>query len=131
VLVLDEAGPADLWDVVFPSARDARGDLVGLAGPGAGGAARDDVAVTVDGAGRGRGEVAVLHGQPHHRAEAFEVGVHAGGPAGFAGAPAVVEAEVGPGAGRRSPQASAGIPANTRESARSGKKKPQPRTVGV
>src|SRR5690606_40897745 len=33
VLVLDEAGPADLWDVVFPSARDARGDLVGLAGP--------------------------------------------------------------------------------------------------
>src|SRR5690606_39853116 len=37
----------------------------------------------------------------------------------------------GPGAGRRSPQASAGIPANTRESARSGKKKPQPRTVGV
>src|SRR5690606_25574546 len=26
VLVLDEAGPADLWDVVFPSARDARGD---------------------------------------------------------------------------------------------------------
>lgn len=33
--------------------------------------------------------------------------------------------------GWRSPQASAGIPANTRESARSGKKKPQPRTVGV
>src|SRR5690606_33856342 len=37
----------------------------------------------------------------------------------------------GPWAGCRSPQASAGIPANTRESARSGKKKPQPRTVGV
>ena len=33
--------------------------------------------------------------------------------------------------GRRSPQASAGIPNNTREPARSGKKKPQPRTVGV
>src|SRR5690606_21628002 len=37
----------------------------------------------------------------------------------------------GPWAECRSPQASAGIPANTRESARSGKKKPQPRTVGV
>jgi hypothetical protein len=31
----------------------------------------------------------------------------------------------------RSPQISAGIPANTRESAQSGKKKPQLRTVGV
>ena len=30
-----------------------------------------------------------------------------------------------------SPQASAGTPKNTREPARSGKKKPQPRTVGV
>ncbi len=37
----------------------------------------------------------------------------------------------GPWAGCRSPQASAGVPANTREPARSGKKKPQPRTVGV
>ena len=34
-------------------------------------------------------------------------------------------------ADRRSPQASAGTPKNTREPARSGKKKPQPRTVGV
>src|SRR5690606_9379675 len=34
-------------------------------------------------------------------------------------------------AARRSPQASAGAPNNTREPARSGKKKPQPRTVGV
>ena len=35
-------------------------------------------------------------------------------------------------ADRRSPQASAGTPPNnTREPARSGKKKPQPRTVGV
>ena len=34
-------------------------------------------------------------------------------------------------ADRRSPQVSAGTPKNTRESARSGKKKPQPRTVGV
>src|SRR5690606_32013546 len=33
--------------------------------------------------------------------------------------------------GCRSPQASAGIPANTREPARSGQKKPQPTTVGV
>lgn len=33
--------------------------------------------------------------------------------------------------GWRSPQASAGTPNNTRELARSGKKKPQPRTVGV
>ncbi len=33
--------------------------------------------------------------------------------------------------GWRSPQASAGTPSNTREPARSGKKKPQPRTVGV
>ena len=33
--------------------------------------------------------------------------------------------------GWRSPQASAGTPNNTREPARSGKKKPQPRTVGV
>ena len=33
--------------------------------------------------------------------------------------------------GRRSPQAFAGTPNNTREPARSGKKKPQPRTVGV
>ena len=33
--------------------------------------------------------------------------------------------------GWRSPQASAGTPKNTREPARSGKKKPQPRTVGV
>lgn len=33
--------------------------------------------------------------------------------------------------GWRSPQASAGIPNNTRELERSGKKKPQPRTVGV
>ena len=33
--------------------------------------------------------------------------------------------------GGRSPQASAGAPKNTREPARSGKKKPQPRTVGV
>ena len=32
---------------------------------------------------------------------------------------------------RRSPQAFAGTPANTRELARAGKKKPQPRTVGV
>jgi hypothetical protein len=32
---------------------------------------------------------------------------------------------------RRSPQASAGTPNNTREPARSDKKKPQPRTVGV
>ena len=31
----------------------------------------------------------------------------------------------------RSPQASAGTPNNTRELARAGKKKPQPRTVGV
>lgn len=30
-----------------------------------------------------------------------------------------------------SPQESAGVPANTREPARSGKKKPQPRMVGV
>ena len=34
-------------------------------------------------------------------------------------------------ADRRSPQASAGTPNNTREPARSDKKKPQPRTVGV
>ena len=34
-------------------------------------------------------------------------------------------------ADRRSPQASSGTPNNTRELARSGKKKPQPRTVGV
>lgn len=33
--------------------------------------------------------------------------------------------------GGRSPQASAGTPNNTREPARSDKKKPQPRTVGV
>lgn len=33
--------------------------------------------------------------------------------------------------GWRSPQASAGTPNNTREPARSDKKKPQPRTVGV
>ena len=33
--------------------------------------------------------------------------------------------------GWRSPQASAGTPKNTRELVRSGKKKPQPRTVGV
>ena len=33
--------------------------------------------------------------------------------------------------GWRSPQASAETPNNTRELARSGKKKPQPRTVGV
>ena len=33
--------------------------------------------------------------------------------------------------GGRSPQVSAGPPNNTRELARSGKKKPQPRTVGV
>ena len=33
--------------------------------------------------------------------------------------------------GRRSPQASAETLNNTRELARSGKKKPQPRTVGV
>lgn len=31
----------------------------------------------------------------------------------------------------RSPQASAGTPNNTREPAQTGKKKPQPRTVGV
>src|SRR5690606_25923399 len=37
----------------------------------------------------------------------------------------------GPGAGRRSPQASARTPANTRESARSGKKKGQQRTVDL
>ena len=34
-------------------------------------------------------------------------------------------------ADRRSPQAFAGIHANMREPARSGKKKPQPRVVGV
>jgi hypothetical protein len=33
--------------------------------------------------------------------------------------------------GWRSPQAFAGTPKNTREPARSGKKKPQPKTVGV
>ena len=33
--------------------------------------------------------------------------------------------------GRRSPQAFAGTPNNTREPVRSGKKKPQPRTVAV
>ncbi len=39
--------------------------------------------------------------------------------------------ETGNSGGWRSPQASAGTPKNTREPARSGKKKPQPRTVGV
>ncbi len=34
-------------------------------------------------------------------------------------------------ADRRNPQAFAGIRANTRELSRSGKKKPQPRTIGV
>src|SRR5690606_34379466 len=43
VFVLDQAVPADLRDVVFPSARDAHGDLVGPAGPYAGGAGRHDV----------------------------------------------------------------------------------------
>src|SRR5690606_25363067 len=95
VLVLDEAGPADLRDVVFPGTCDAHGDLVGPAGPDACGCGRHDVAVAVGGAGGWGGEVTVLDGQPHHRAEALDIGVHAGGPAGFAGAPAVVEAEVG------------------------------------
>src|SRR5690606_5710063 len=60
VLVLDAAGPADFRHVVLAGARDAHGDLVGPAGPGAGGAGRHDVAAAVSGTGRWRGEVAVL-----------------------------------------------------------------------
>ena len=62
-LVLDEAQPAYLGDVVLPSAGNPRGDLVGFAAPDAGGTSGNQVAVAVDWAGRRRGQVAVFDRQ--------------------------------------------------------------------
>ena len=65
-----------------------------LPAPHARGSGRNEVTVTVGGAGRWSGQVAVFHGQADHRAEALEVGVHAGVPAALAERPAVVEPKV-------------------------------------
>ena len=73
---------------------DANGDLVGLTSPRADGGGRNEVAVAIGGTGRWRGQVAVFHGQADHRAEALEVGIHAGVPAALAERPAVVESQV-------------------------------------